>query len=210
MNNPTAPRPAAGNVLRVGNLTCGADIDTLLEQVADGRGGQLTGHQQGCLYCQAAIGELTALWDPVRELAAVPVPPPPGLTAAVISQIRRVVRDVGYSLQITDGGAIRIAARVVAALARESASRVPGVCLALGRTARAGNTLPGQPRARTAAGVLGHTAVVDLAVAVNHDRPVHDVARNIQRQVAAALRNDLGLQAVTVNVTIDDILDAPE
>lgn len=210
MNNPTAPRPAAGNVLRSDNLTCGADVDTLLEQVADGRGGHLTAHQQDCLYCQAAIGELTALWAPLRALAAVPVPPPPGLTATVMGRIRRVVRDAGYSLQITDGGAIRIAAGVVAALARESASRVPGVCLALGRTARAGNALSGQPRARTAAGVLGQTAVVDLAIAVNHDRPVHDVARAIQRQVTAALRNNLGLQAVTVNVTIDDILDVPD
>jgi uncharacterized alkaline shock family protein YloU len=49
---------------------------------------------------------------------------------------------------------------------------------------------------------------VDLTVAVNYDRPVHHVARDIQKQVAAALRDDLGLRAATVNVVIGDILDA--
>jgi uncharacterized alkaline shock family protein YloU len=131
----------------------------------------------------------------------------------VIGRIRRLARDVGYTLEMTDGGAIRIAARIVAALARDSASRVPGVRLALGRTthgpvsALAQDIMPADRRADTAAGVLGRTAVVDLTVAVNYDRPVHHVARDIQKQVAAALRNDLGLRAATVNVVIADIRD---
>jgi uncharacterized alkaline shock family protein YloU len=215
VNDPTGPRPAGpGHLLRAGSLACGADIDTLLEQVADGHAGQLTGHQRDCVHCRAAMGELNALWSPVRELAAAPVPPPPGLATAVIGRIRRLARDVGYTLETTDGGAIRIAARIVAALARDSASRVPGVRLALGRTthgtlsALAEDTTPAGHRARSAAGVLGRTAVVDLTIAVNYDRPVHHVARDIQRQVAAALRNDLGLRAATVNVIIDDIVDA--
>lgn len=215
MNDPTAPRPAGpDHLLRAGRLACGADVDTLLEQVADGHAGRLTGHQRDCVHCRAAMGELNALWSPVRELAAAPVPPPPGLVPAVIGRIRRLVRDVGYTLETTDGGAIRIAARIVAALARDSASRVPGVRLALGRTAHgtlsalAEDAMPAEHRARSAAGVLGRTAVVDLTIAVNYDRPVHHVARDIQIQVAAALRNDLGLRAATVNVIIDDIMDA--
>jgi uncharacterized alkaline shock family protein YloU len=133
---------------------------------------------------------------------------------AVIGRIRRLIRDVGYTLETTDGGAIRIAARIVAALARDSASRVPGVRLALGRTthgtlsALAQDIMPAEHRARTAAGVLGHTAVVELTIAVNDDRPAHHVARDIQKQVAAALRNDLGLRAATVNVVIAGIVDA--
>jgi uncharacterized alkaline shock family protein YloU len=113
---------------------------------------------------------------------------------------------------MTDGGAIRIAARIVAALARDSASRVPGVRLALGRTthgplsALAQDAMPAERLAH--AGVLGRTAAVDLTIAVNYDRPVHHVARDIQKQVAAALRDDLGLRAATVNVIVADILDA--
>ena len=38
-------------------LACGADIDELLEQAADGYAGQFTSHQQDCLYCQAALNE---------------------------------------------------------------------------------------------------------------------------------------------------------
>ena len=37
------------------HLACGADVDELLEQAADGYAGQFTGHQQDCLYCQAAL-----------------------------------------------------------------------------------------------------------------------------------------------------------
>jgi uncharacterized alkaline shock family protein YloU len=214
VNDPTGLRPAApSHLLNAGSLACGADLDTLLEQVADGHARQLTDHQRDCVRCQAAIGELDALWSPVRELAAAPVPPPPGLASAVIGRIRRLARDVGYTLEITDGGAIRIAARIVAALARDSASRVPGVRLALGRTthgalgALAQDIMPADCCAGTAAGVLGRTAAVDLTIAVNYDRPVHHVARDIQKQVAAALRNDLGLRAATVNVVIADILD---
>ena len=55
--------------------------------------------------------------------------------------------------------------------------------------------------------MLGRTAVVDLAVAISYGDPAHQVAREIQRQVTATLRDQVGLQDVTVNVTIDDVLD---
>ena len=132
MNDPAESRKAANRLLSVGKLVCGADVDQLLEQVADG--GQLNAHQRDCVHCRAAIGEFTALWDPVREVAAAPVPAPAELTATVIRRIRKLVHDVGYTLQITDGGAIRIAARIVAVLARDSARLVPGVRVAFGRS----------------------------------------------------------------------------
>ncbi len=55
-------------------------------------------------------------------------------------------------------------------------------------------------------GVLGRTAVVDLAVAVTYGDPVHEVARDIQQHVIATLRDHIGLQTVAVNVIVDDIL----
>ena len=61
---------------------------------------------------------------------------PQALTAAVMSQIRVLVRDVWYTLQTTNLGFIRIAARIVAALARDTARLVPGVRVALGRSAQ--------------------------------------------------------------------------
>ena len=71
------------------SLPCGADVDLLLEQAAQGRGADRDAHQQRCVHCQAALGEFTALWAPVAELAAAPVSVPPGLAAAVIAYVSR-------------------------------------------------------------------------------------------------------------------------
>jgi uncharacterized alkaline shock family protein YloU len=206
------PHPDGQSLLSAAVLPCGADVDLLLEQAAVGRGRVLDGHQRECVHCQAALGEFTALWAPVSELAAVPVPVPPGLAAAVISQIRTLVRDIWYTLEVTEIGAIRIAARIVAALARDGAQMIPGVRVALGRStegkiaALAEKATLGHRHPNAAVGVLGRTAVVDLAVAVTYRDPVHEVARDIQRHVTATLRDQVGLRSVTVNVTVDDIL----
>lgn len=213
MTEPAEPGPAARDLLRVPTLPCGADVDLLLEQAADGHAVDLDTHQRSCVHCQAALRELTALWAPVAELAATPVPVPPGLTAAVMSQIRALARDVWYTLEVTGDGAVRIAARIVAALARDAARTVPGVRVALGRStqdrlaALAERATFRHRHPHAAVGVLGRTAAVDLAVAVTYGRPVHDIARDIQQHVITILRDNIGLQAITVNITIDDILD---
>jgi uncharacterized alkaline shock family protein YloU len=216
VNDPPPGDPAARPLLGAATLPCGADVDLLLEQVADGRGADRDAHQQRCVHCQAALSEFTALWAPVTELTAAPIPAPPGLAAAVMSQIRFLVRDIWYTLEITESGTIRIAARIVAALARDCARMIPGVRVALGRStqgkiaALAEKATFGHRHPHAAVGVLGRTAVVDLAVAVTYDDPAHKVARDIQRQVIATLRDQVGLQSVKVNVTVDDILGDDE
>jgi uncharacterized alkaline shock family protein YloU len=216
VNEPPGDNPAARRLLSSATLACDADVDLLLQQVADGRGASRDDHQRQCVHCQAALTEFTALWRPVAELAAVPVPPPPGLVAAVMSQVRAQVRNVWYTLETTEAGVIRIAARTVAALARECARLIPGVRVALGRStegraaALADKATEGHRSPDAAVGVLGRTAIVDLAVAVTGDDPVHVVARDIQRQVIATLRGQAGLRNVTVNVTVDDIVDDDE
>jgi uncharacterized alkaline shock family protein YloU len=212
VNDPLADGQAAMHLLDAVTLPCGAEIDPLFEQVADGHAADLDAHQRECVHCQAAIAEFAALWAPVTETAATPVPAPPGLTAAVMSQIRVLIRDVWYTLQTTELGAIRIAVRIVAALARDSARTVPGVRVALGRStygkmvALAEQATFKHRQPHTAVGVLGRTAIVDLAVAVRYGDPVHEVARDIQRRVIAALREDIGLKTVVVNVLVDDVL----
>jgi uncharacterized alkaline shock family protein YloU len=212
VNDPPAGGPAVEKLLDAVTLPCGAEVDPLMEQVADGYASDLDAHQRDCVHCQAAIAEFAALWAPVAETAASPAQAPPGLTAAVMSQIRVLVRDVWYTLQTTDLGVIRIAARIVAALARDSARTVPGVRVALGRStesklaALAEQATLRHRHPHAAVGVLGRTAVVDLAVAVTYGDPVHAVARNIQQHVIATLRDSIGLQTVVVNVTVDDIL----
>jgi uncharacterized alkaline shock family protein YloU len=212
MNDPPADGHAATHLLDAVTLACGAEVDPLLEQVTEGRAAYLDAHQRECVHCQAAIAEFTALWAPVPETAALSVPVPPGLTAAVMSQIRVLIRDVWYTLQTTELGAIRIAARIVAALARDSARTVPGVRVALGRStyskmaALAEQATFRHRHPHAAVGVLGRTAIVDLAVAVSYGDPVHQVARDIQRRVITTLREDIGLKTVIVNVVVDDVL----
>ncbi len=202
--------------LDAASLPCGADVDLLLEQAAQGRGADWDAHQQLCVHCQAALGEFTALWGPVAELAAAPVSAPPGLVAAVMSQARRLVHDIWYTLESTEIGAVRIAARIVAALARDSSRTIPGVRVALGRSsygevaALAEKATLRHRHPDAAVGVLGRTAVVDLAVAVGYGDPAHQVARDIQRHVTATLRDQVGLRDVMVNVIIDDVLDSDD
>jgi uncharacterized alkaline shock family protein YloU len=68
----------------------------------------------------------------------------------------------------------------------------------------------GHRHPHAAVGVLGRTAVVDLAVAVSYRDPVHEVARDIQRHATATLRDQVGIRSVAVNVTVDDILGDDE
>ena len=126
------------------HLACGADIDELLEQAADGHAGQLTSHQRHCPHCQAALPEFSRLWEPVRSLAAEHVAVPATLKTAVASQIRKLIADVWYTLQLSDSGAIRIAARVVATIAREAARTVPGVRAAFGRSTHSTTASPAE------------------------------------------------------------------
>ena len=193
-------------------LACGADVDAILEQVADGAAAEPTEHQQHCPHCQAALAELSRLWEPVREYAAAPATTAGDIASAVMTAVKALIHDVWYTLDIADGGRIQVAARVVAALARNAARRVPGVRVALGRSTRTGlartveRATARHRHPDAAVGVLGRTAVIDLALAVSYGPPIHDVARQVQRTVIEDLTATLGLQQVTVNIVVDDIV----
>ncbi len=200
------------DILRVLTVACGRSVDQLLEQVADGHADELDSHQADCVHCQAALSELNSLWSPVVEFAKQPVQAPLGLVDDVMDRIYTLAQDVWYTLQLSDIGAVKIAARVVGRLARDTARTVPGVRAALGRTSQgrivqlveAATRRHRHPHA--AVGVLGRTAVVDIAVAVRYGEDVHEVAAEVQQRVIARLRHDVGLQLVNVNVTVDDVV----
>ncbi len=193
-------------------LSCGRRVDETLEQVAEGRAEVLDGHQRTCPHCQAALRELSALWRPVRDLAAAPVLVPPDLVERVMGRVHQMVTDTWYTLQLTDMGSLKIAARVVAKIAHDAARQVPGVRVALGRStasrlARLVELATIGHRQRDAAvGVLGRTAAMELAVAVRYGDPIHEVAHQVQQRVIDQLRTTIGLESVTVNVTVDDVI----
>jgi uncharacterized alkaline shock family protein YloU len=214
MTNPDQPIDDVRRLLSgtIRHLACGADVDELLEQAADGHAGRLTEHQRDCLHCQAALQEFSRVWEPVRSLAAEHVAAPAALKTAVAGQIRKLIADVWYTLQLSDSGAIRIAARVVARIARDAAHNVPGVRVAFGRSthgkiaelAEKATLTHRHPHA--AVGVLGRTAVVDLAIAVQYGDRLDVVAHEVQQRAIAELRATVGLQDVAVNVTVDDVI----
>ncbi len=164
-----------------------------------------------CVHCQAALGEFTALWAPVTELAASPGACPPGPDRGGHEPDpdpgpRRVVHPADHrARRHPDRGADRGGP---GPRQRPDGSRRPGRPRPQhpGHARRAHRD--GHPRAPSSrtppSGVLGRTAVVDLAVAVSYGDPVHEVARDIQRHVIATLRDHVGLQTVAVNVTVDD------
>jgi uncharacterized alkaline shock family protein YloU len=208
------PTPPNGRLdLAQRQVPCGIDIDTLLEQVAEGRATERDEHQCHCPHCQAALIELADVWAPVRQLAEQPVTTPAGILAAVIRHIDRLTHDMWYTLHQAEAGAIKVAARVIAVTARQAALRVPGVRIAFGRSTAAARAAEADTRQHrhphAAAGVMGRTAVIDLALTVTHGQSIDHVARQVQQRVIADLRDTLELQHVTVNITVDDVLTPP-
>lgn len=200
------------DILRVQTVACGRSVDELLEQVAHGREEELDSHQVDCVHCQAALSELSSLWSPVAEFAKQRVQVPAGLVDNVMDHIYALAQDVWYTLQLSDIGAVKIAARVVGRLARDAARTVPGVRAALGRTSEGRHAQLVEAATRrhrhphAAVGVLGRTAVVEIAAAVRYGENVHEVAAEVQQRVIARLRDNVGLQSVNVNVTVDDVV----
>jgi hypothetical protein len=71
-------------------LPCGADLDALVAQVADGAPGDQA-HQAGCPHCQAALEQLAELWSLVGRLAGERVDAPERIDAVVLGRIRRAI-----------------------------------------------------------------------------------------------------------------------
>ena len=211
MNQPPAG-PAAGPAAAERlTLPCGAEVDLLLEQVADGRAADLDATSANACTARPRWPSSPPCGSPVTELAGSTVPRRPGLTAAVMSQIRVLVRDVWYTLQTTDLGAIRIAARIVAALARDAPGWSPASASPWAAAVTAGSPRsPSAPPSATAihtppsacsAAPPSWTSLLPSATATRpRGSPRHPAARHHHPA------RQLGLKTVTVNVTVDDIL----
>ena len=113
-------------------LPCGVQLDDLVEQVDQGRGEQLTEHEQHCTHCRAAIAEISRLWGSVTALAAEQVEPPADLVDKVMGLVRELALEIWHVVLPGERGSTRIAARVLATVARRAARRVPGVRVVLG------------------------------------------------------------------------------
>ena len=85
-NNSTDPNDSDASALLANpsrRLACGALVDNLLEQAADGHATNLTEHQRTCGHCKPALAAFTSLWAPVMQAAANPAPMPSTSVAAI-------------------------------------------------------------------------------------------------------------------------------
>ena len=177
-------------------LPCGADVDHLLEQAADGHAGQYNSHQAGCPHCQAALAEYDRLLTPVRDLAAEPVTVPDTVLAEVLRRIRGALPDADYGVIPSPRGTTRIAGHVVAMTARVVTEQVSGVRVALAR----------HETTRVEAGTSGLTTALRITLAADWGEDLHDLADRVRAAVAGAVADVTGLRAFRVDITIDDVL----
>lgn len=198
-NPPTSPAEHEPDAQR---LACGIAVDQLLTQVADNRPATDPAHQDHCPSCQTALADLRRLWAPVAELAAEDVRAPSTLLAAVLARIRDVTSDPLVVIVPTPSGPLRVAARVINAVARLAAGEVPAVGLALSHAAD-----PTHHSARDGEGGPPVDIKVDITAA--YGAPLHLVAEAVRRRIAADLHHHLGLTTGTIDVTVLDVHPAP-
>lgn len=198
-------------------LTCGLRVEDVLAQVTAGRGGDRDAHQRQCPHCQAALVEYERLWAPLTELAAEKPIAPDSIVENALRRIRGAVEHLDYGVLESARGRTRISARVVVAVARESAQAVPGVRVALGKhiTSRTGDRsdvrdgTAANPAsgAQVVAGVAGRSTAIEITLAADYGIDLHRLGEHIRAAVTAEVRALTDLEPVQVTVIIDDIFE---
>ena len=90
-----APLPGRPSRGLPDGVPCGALLDELLEQVADGTSPADPANQETCPHCRAALTELADVWAPVRRLTAENVTAPPTLTSTIMERSARTLCTAG-------------------------------------------------------------------------------------------------------------------
>jgi uncharacterized alkaline shock family protein YloU len=176
-------------------LPCGADVAALVEQVGDGRAAERSAHQATCPYCQTALEELGRLWAPVDRLARVPARVPAWLRLAVLGRVRELVGGGGQVLLGGGRGVTRVSMWALGRMAALAAAHVPGVRAVLGRVVTA------RGEARSA----GPPVEVRVEVVTEYGDNAVEVGEAVRRRVRAELAALAGVDAETVEVTIEDV-----
>lgn len=198
------------------HLSCGAELGTLVDQVAENLSPADPQHQACCEHCQRTLAELEPLWGQVRELAREEVVPPSALVATVMQAVRAertgganrlplravVPQLVEHALLLGERGSLRIADSVIAQVIAREALATPGViALDTGATpAMFGRSTRGVDVSVEESRVW---AQLLLVVAIGFSIP--DVVRSVRELVTGAVRDITGLDAVAIDITVTDV-----
>lgn len=212
------PASATGPARVPERLPCGTLFDTLLDQVADETPPQDPEHQANCPHCRAAIAELTEIWMPIRDLAQQPVTPPDTLTASVMERVMAIATHGWYAVLQGNPGVNRIAAWVVAVIARRAAASVAGVGAVRGQiTPMAASIVdvraeyqraqpsPGRRQQAVGIGVAGRRVVVAITITAEPDQRLPVLAEQIRSAVTHRVHALTGLEVVAVDVEVSDL-----
>jgi uncharacterized alkaline shock family protein YloU len=223
-------------------LPCGAHPADLLEQIADqaaaagpasvdgaasaapGPSGEVLAHQRVCPHCRAMIAELRELWAPVAQVSTATITAPPSLTRGIMDRVTALAQHNWHAVVEDNPGATRIAAWVVAIVARRAAASVDGVNTVSGRVhpadpavadVQAAYGTTSRPSTHQALadgiGIAGRKVVVRVQITAAAGSPMLTVlAEQVRRRVILHVRALTGLDVVEVDVEVTDLELAAE
>ncbi|MEV6781494.1 Asp23/Gls24 family envelope stress response protein [Streptomyces sp. NPDC051098] len=176
-------------------LPCGRDIETVWKQPSARAGGEPDGHDPGCEYCAAARESLAVLREVTGELVAEEIQPPAGFATRIMSAVR-AERSRHHMLKLpsTEPGEVRVSEQAVAAVLRSAADSVDGV------RAR---------HCRITATETDGAVRVRLTIAVGYRGFHADAVEDVRERVRAAASAHVGVSLVHVDLTVEDLYDAP-
>lgn len=191
-------------------LPCGAELDDLVERVAEGLPPR-SEHERTCPDCRRARAELEELWDGVRALARQEVVPPQRLVASVMRRVREgliaphsslpldevVPRLVRHAFLPGERGTTRIADAVVARVVAAALDEVAGVELAGGR--RCGRALR--------VDVAESRVSIVLRLALPYGSSLPALADMVREHVVGRTEELTGLAVDALDVAVDDLLE---
>lgn len=168
-------------------LPCGQDPDHLADQVWDGRGRDLSDHQQSCPHCQQRLRRHRHAHALVTDLRMVRVHAPTGFAHRVMDRVRRDDADE-VAIHMGRTGTTSVSATVVELVATVAAHDVPGIVRV--RDVGAGGL------------TLRMTVTVDL------DRPIPDTVAALRADVARTLLRLAGVTVEAIDVTVRDVVES--
>ena len=174
-------------------LPCGARLEELLAQVADGAPPEDEGHQSGCPYCQTALRRLRRAWTDVTDLASEPVDVPDRLMAQIMARVRVLVgQTANYILLGHPRGETRVSHTVLVRITQRLARTIPGVVFASARVEPHNSPLPDR---------------VDLSIrlVVTFGPALHRVAEEVRTIVRRQTPRLTGAHLDHIDIKIDDI-----
>jgi len=176
-------------------LTCGVELGTLVDQIADGTPPRDPSHQDHCPYCQTALRGFRQGWSDLQTLAGAPVPIPPGLTTRIMTRVRSLARRVTENIILAGAhGHTQISHQVIAQIARRVALATPGVIFA-----------SAQPQPSEPADPI--RVKLTLRLITTHGPALRPLATTVRAAIHRRLPRLTGATIDTINITFTDIAE---